>query len=362
MTEGLDPVCMLTGDATIAKWNNEGLPSDKMSIQNATILTNCEHWHLLIDTQLQGIKWIKIRYGCDLKVISLVKKETESNFLGDNLLVEKLETTKHTTAEIEMKVLEAKVNEVKINEAREHYHPAVARASLLYFIMNDLNKINPMFQFSLKFDRKLALVPGFVVLSNLDYQGYHRYIDRMLPRESPVHYGLHPNAEIEFLTVTSDNLFHTLLELLPRDSVIGEGATQTVEEQIKMILDNILEKLREEYNMSDIISKSAECFPYSLVCFQECERMNTLMHEIRRSLKELDLGLKGELAISSEMEQLQTALFFDNVPDTWTKLAYPSTYSLALWCQVGYSRSGNSRGSSETPDPHDAGNICEGYS
>lgn len=47
-------------------------------------------------------------------------------------------------------VLEAKVNEVKINEAREHYRPVAVRASLLYFIMNDLNKINPMYQFSLK--------------------------------------------------------------------------------------------------------------------------------------------------------------------------------------------------------------------
>lgn len=35
--------------------------------------------------------------------------------------------------------------------------------------------------------------------------------------------------------------------------------------------------------------------------------------------------------MSSEMEKLQTALFFDNVPDTWAKLAYPSTYSLAIW-------------------------------
>lgn len=32
----------------------------------------------------------------------------ESNFLGDNVLVEKLETTKHTAAEIEMKVLKFK--------------------------------------------------------------------------------------------------------------------------------------------------------------------------------------------------------------------------------------------------------------
>ncbi|KAG9462081.1 hypothetical protein GDO78_014940, partial [Eleutherodactylus coqui] len=45
---------------------------------------------------------------------------------------------------------EAKVTEVKLNDAREHYRPAAARASLLYFIMNDLNKIHPMYQFSLK--------------------------------------------------------------------------------------------------------------------------------------------------------------------------------------------------------------------
>uniref|UniRef100_A0A3P9B085 Dynein heavy chain 11, axonemal n=1 Tax=Maylandia zebra TaxID=106582 RepID=A0A3P9B085_9CICH len=880
MTEGLDPVLMLTDDAMVAQWNNEGLPGDKMSTQNATILTNCERWPLLIDPQLQGIKWIKSRYGNSLKVVSLgqrgyvdvieqavvagdtvlienleetidpvidpllgrhtIKKGScikvgdkecffhpafrlilhtklasphykpeiqaqttlinftvtrdgledqllaqvvnqerpdleqlkseltkqqnmfkielklledelltrlsaaESNFLGDNVLVEKLETTKHTAAEIEMKV-SAKVNEVKINEAREHYRPVAVRASLLYFIMNDLNKINPMYQFSLKafnvvfhkavelaeacddvnsrvntlidcvtystfnyisrglferdkltftaqlhlfllafelqcksktalslvsvqvmsftdefrgldrdiegspkrwkklvesecpekekfpqewkgksslqklimmralrpdrmtyalrnfveeklgvkytegrktefaksfresgpsspiffilspgvdplkdveslgrklgftidlgklhnvslgqgqetvaelamekaakeghwvilqnihlvarwlgalekllerccedshpdyrvfmsaepastaqehiipqgilenaikitnepptgmhanlhaaldnfdqdildqcsreqefktilfslcyfhacvaerrkfgpqgwnrkypfstgdltisvnvlynyleanaqvpwedlrylfgeimygghitddwdrrlcrtyleeymqpnqFDRKLALAPGFVIPSNLDYQGYHDFIDEMLPHESPVHYGLHPNAEIEFLTVTSDNLFHTLLELQSPDVVIGEGASQTLEEKVKSILDEVLEKLPEVYNMTDITSKTAERSPYILVCFQECERMNTLIYEIRRSLKELDLGLKGELAMSSEMEKLQAALFFDNVPDSWTKLAYPSTYSLAIW-------------------------------
>lgn len=101
MTEGLDPASMLTDDATVAQWNNEGLPGDKMSTQNATILTNCklwrltpfslslqsaccesphfahglgERWPLLIDPQLQGIKWIKNRYGGGLKVVSLGQK------------------------------------------------------------------------------------------------------------------------------------------------------------------------------------------------------------------------------------------------------------------------------------------------
>lgn len=74
MTEGLDPVSMLTDDATIAKWNNEGLPGDKMSTQNATILSNCERWPLLIDPQLQGIKWLRSHYGNRLKVINLGQK------------------------------------------------------------------------------------------------------------------------------------------------------------------------------------------------------------------------------------------------------------------------------------------------
>lgn len=86
--------------------------------------------------------------------------------------------------------------------------------------------------FAQQFDRKLALAPGFVVPSNLDYEGYHNFIEEMLPHESPVHYGLHPNAEIEFLTVTSDSLFHTLLELQTRDSFMGEGSPQSTEEKV----------------------------------------------------------------------------------------------------------------------------------
>ena len=74
----------------------------------------------------------------------------EGNFLGDVELVENLENTKSTAMEIEEKVKEAKITSVKIDEAREFYRPAAARASLIYFIMNDLCKINPMYQFSLK--------------------------------------------------------------------------------------------------------------------------------------------------------------------------------------------------------------------
>ena len=41
--------------------------------------------------------------------------------------------------------------------------------------------------------------------------------------------------------------------------------------------------------------------------------MNTLTREMKRSLKELELGLKGELTMTSEMENLSNSLFFDQV-------------------------------------------------
>ncbi len=74
MTEDLDVLFLLTDSATIAPWNNEKLPSDRMSVENATILTNAERWPLIIDPQLQGIKWIKTREGDQLQIVRLGQK------------------------------------------------------------------------------------------------------------------------------------------------------------------------------------------------------------------------------------------------------------------------------------------------
>ena len=50
---GANVLSLLTDDALIATWNNEGLPADGMSTENATILTNSVKWPLIIDPQLQ---------------------------------------------------------------------------------------------------------------------------------------------------------------------------------------------------------------------------------------------------------------------------------------------------------------------
>uniref|UniRef100_A0A671VQG9 Dynein axonemal heavy chain 17 n=1 Tax=Sparus aurata TaxID=8175 RepID=A0A671VQG9_SPAAU len=178
---------------------------------------------------------------------------------------------------------------------------------------------------------ELYLAPGFPLPGNMDYNSYHQYIDDTLPAESPYLYGLHPNAEIGFLTQTSEKLFRTVLEMQPRDGGGGEGGGTTRDEKVRAVLEEIMEKLPEEFNMAELLGKAEERTPYQVVALQECERMNLLTQEIRRSLRELSLGLKGELTMTSDMENLQNAIFLDMVPDSWTKRAYPSMSGLALW-------------------------------
>merc|ERR1719483_513417 len=180
-------------------------------------------------------------------------------------------------------------------------------------------------------DGELLLAPGFSTPPNMDYAGYHSYISDNLPPESPVLYGLHPNAEIGFLTSTSETLFRTVFELQPREGGTGGGPSTTREEKIKTIVDDIMEKLPDPFSMSEIMGKVEERTPYVVVAFQECERMNILTKEMRRSLKEMDLGLKGELTITNDMEDLGNSLFFDQVPPSWSKRAYASLNGLSNW-------------------------------
>merc|ERR1719517_77165 len=93
MTDKIDPLKVLCSDADIAGWQNEGLPSDRVSIENASVVTSCQRWPLMIDPQLQGVKWIKQRVGEDLTVLQFtmnnwLQKVIFTIQMGGQLLLE----------------------------------------------------------------------------------------------------------------------------------------------------------------------------------------------------------------------------------------------------------------------------------
>lgn len=93
ISEGVDPLKVLASDAEMAGWNNEGLPADRVSLENASVVVSCARWPLMIDPQLQGVKWIKQRFGEDLTCLQLgqhrwLEKVIYTISMGGTLLIE----------------------------------------------------------------------------------------------------------------------------------------------------------------------------------------------------------------------------------------------------------------------------------
>lgn len=127
---------------------------------------------------------------------------------------------------------------------------------------------------------------------------------------------MHPNAEIGYLTLQCEVLFDTILDV---EGGSGAGGGSKDDQTIAIITD-FKTRAPAEFSMLDITAKikdPKDKTPYVVVCFQECERMNGLLFEIKRSLEDLRLGLTGALNITDAMESLQKSLSFNKVPASW---------------------------------------------
>lgn len=175
---------------------------------------------------------------------------------------------------------------------------------------------------------QLTCAPGFKSPDpqKFDREAYRKYIEEKLPPEQPQMFGLHPNAEIGYLTLQTETLFSTI------QSVSGGGAGGGGSDAaVKEMINTILTTLPPDFVMLDITSKAKTKTPYVNVCLQEVERMNILLAEIRTSLLDLEAGLAGKLNVTDAMDELANSLALNKVPATWTKYAYMSMKSLIDW-------------------------------
>jgi dynein heavy chain len=169
-----------------------------------------------------------------------------------------------------------------------------------------------------------------------EHQRYIEHIEGM-PGESPMFYGMHPNAEIGFRTTQCNQMFDTLMQLQPRDTGGGdEGGGDTLSPMAiaEAMCNDILDVVRDiKFPVEDIQRSLSdeEKGPYQFVFLQECTYMGALTGEMIRSLLELQLGFKGELTMSAPMEALLNSLYMEKIPPYWSKLAFPSTRPLATW-------------------------------
>lgn len=160
------------------------------------------------------------------------------------------------------------------------------------------------------------------------------YIETAIPAESPVLFGLHPNAEIGYLETLSSTIFQTVL------NISGGGGGGGGNSGVAAVMTSLMERLPASFVML-IVNEIAlpkltgPHSPYVVVAMQECGRMNALLDEMRLTLSDLDKGLKGQLNMTDVMEDMIVAMSINEWPGrnpfskcTWEKNAWPSKKGL----------------------------------
>ena len=187
----------------------------------------------------------------------------------------------------------------------------------------------------------MELAPGFCspIPSDMGYEDYITYADTSMPQESPPLFGLHPNAEIGYLTSSTEKLFFNIILMSGDD--IGGGDDCGGGDIVRETMYNLIERIPDKFEMVSLSLTakpllSGPAGPYIVVALQECGRMNLLLGEIIKTLDNLDKGLKGQLNMSQNMEDLAAALKINQWPGrnpfskcTWEKLAWASQKNLS---------------------------------
>jgi dynein heavy chain len=172
---------------------------------------------------------------------------------------------------------------------------------------------------------------SFMSPSATSYDKYLEHMDTGIAQDTPISFGLHPNAEIDFRTTQSNRILATVLELQDRDGSSGQGSLSP-DEIASTTTSDVLDRFGEKkFDVEDLTRMLEEQGPYQNVFIQEMDVMNILLAEIVRSLKELQLGFAGELTISDSMESLKSSLYLDRIPLVWQKIAWPSLRPLSSW-------------------------------
>jgi dynein heavy chain len=91
------------------------------------------------------------------EILTDLKETPEDRILDAEELIVKLETGKVLSDEISVNMKSNIQIEKEINELRNEYVPIAERGSILYFVVASMSKIDPMYQFSLEYFKKIFI-------------------------------------------------------------------------------------------------------------------------------------------------------------------------------------------------------------
>lgn len=148
-------------------------------------------------------------------------------------------------------------------------------------------------------------------------------------------FGLHANAKITFEKQESDKLLATVTEIQP--VLGGTGAGETPENTVSHLaakLENETPQIMDRSGAGEgvfSLNEKGELNSLQIVLLHEMGRFNKLLLTVIASLADLRKAIKGLVVMSAELDAMFGAMLKNQVPEIWSKVAYPSLKPLSSW-------------------------------
>lgn len=182
-------------------------------------------------------------------------------------------------------------------------------------------------------NHKISPSGKFMVPEDGTREAYINYIDNLPLVADPEVFGLHDNATLTRDQNDTVSLFASMLETEGGGGGGGGGGSGSKEDVVLTVAGDILGKIPPNFDMEVAQLKYPVLWEESMntVLCQELLRFNNLLTLIRSSLENIKKAVKGLVVMSSELEVLATALYFNKLPVLWKARSYPSLKPLASY-------------------------------
>ncbi|XP_067562534.1 dynein axonemal heavy chain 3 isoform X1 [Pseudorca crassidens] len=170
-----------------------------------------------------------------------------------------------------------------------------------------------------------CLAPGdtYYIPPHGSYQSYIEYLRNLPITAHPEVFGLHENADITKDNQETSQLFQGVLLTLPRQS---GGSGKSPQEVVEELAQDLLSKLPNDFDLELVVKSYPVVYGESMntVLRQELIRFNRLTKVVRISLIDLGRAIKGQVLMSSELEDVFSSMLVGKVPAMWMAKSYPS--------------------------------------
>eukprot|EP01064_Diplonema_japonicum_P033482 TRINITY_DN6608_c3_g1_i1.p1 TRINITY_DN6608_c3_g1~~TRINITY_DN6608_c3_g1_i1.p1 ORF type:complete len:4220 (+),score=898.37 TRINITY_DN6608_c3_g1_i1:135-12794(+) len=199
----------------------------------------------------------------NLENLILEKLESASgNVLDEPDIIKALERSQSNGAVLVKQLAEAEEKEKTINDSREAYRPVAKRSAILYFVITDLPLIDPMYQYSLDYFKRIV---GLVVQGTPTHPTLQEHLDVLIESVTETSYravcrGLFNRHKVVFSLIMCTNILRGSGTISPEEWAFFNRPGSFTRNDVESRPSNLEFVPEIAWGLADAISRTVPVF------------------------------------------------------------------------------------------------------